>query len=84
MKGRVIIMKSMVNKYKISKFKRFMNGLLFGIISLLALLLCLSAITAYHSTGSEVMLPFFTAICSMLLGLNSMFRGKESRKIGKL
>lgn len=73
-------MKKMVNRYKISKFKRFMNGLIFGIISVITLLLCLSSITVYRSTDTNVILWFFISICSMLMGLFSMFKTKEGRK----
>ncbi len=73
-------MKKMVNRYKISKFKCFMNGLIFALISIAALLLCLSGLSDYAASGSEVILPFFIAIASMLLGMVSMFRSKEIRK----
>ncbi len=75
-------MKKMVNKYRISKFHRFMNGLVFGIISVIALLLCLSSISGYKSTDATVILWFLISICSMLLGLFSMFRTKEGQKAG--
>ena len=75
-------MKKMVNRYRISKFHRFMNGLVFGIISVIALLLCLSSITVYQSSDTNVILWFLISICSMLLGLFSMFRTKEGQKAG--
>jgi hypothetical protein len=75
-------MKKMVNRYRISKFHRFMNGLVFGIISVIALLLCLSSITVYQSSDANVILWFLISICSMLLGLFSMFRTKEGQKAG--
>ncbi len=74
-------MKKMVNRYKISKFKRFLNGLVFGIISVIALLLCLSSITVYRSTDANVILWFFLSIFSMLMGLFSMFKTKEGRNV---
>ena len=73
-------MKKMVNRYKISKFKCFMNGLIFAVISIVALPLCLSGLSDYAASGSAVILPFFIAIISLLLGLVSMFRSKEIRK----
>ncbi len=74
-------MKKMVNRYKISKFNRFMNGLVFGIISVIALLLCLSSITVYQSAGTGGILWFFISICSMLMGLFCMFKTKESSHV---
>jgi hypothetical protein len=73
-------MKKMVKKYKFSKFKCFLNGMIFASISLIALILCMSEITVYCSEPSEVILPFFVAIISMLLGLVSMFYNKDIRK----
>ncbi len=75
-------MKKIVNKYRISKFHRFMNGLVFGIISVITVLLCLSSIFVYQTSDSYVILWFFISICSMLLGLFSMFNTKESQKAG--
>lgn len=75
-------MKKMVYRYKISKFHRFLNGLVFGIISVITLLLCLSSMYGYHSKDSQVILWFFISFCSMLLGLFSMFRTKEGQKAG--
>jgi len=73
-------MRRMVKKYKFSKFKCFMNGMIFASISLISLILCMSEITVYSAEPSEVILPFFIAIISMLLGLFSMFYNKN---IGK-
>ena len=71
-------MKRMVYRYRFSKFKCFLNGLIFAVISIAALLLCLSDIAS--STDREVILPFFIAIISMLLGLVSMFHDTGMRK----
>lgn len=73
-------MRRMVKKYKISKFKCFMNGMIFASISLISLILCMSEITVYSAEPSEVILPFFIAIISMLLGLFSMFYNKNISK----
>jgi uncharacterized membrane protein YtjA (UPF0391 family) len=76
-------MKKVVYRYKFSKFKRCMNGTLFGIISIIALLLCLSDITSASATEADILLPFFIAIVSMLLGLFTMLRdqGRTKEKI---
>jgi uncharacterized membrane protein YtjA (UPF0391 family) len=71
-------MKRMVYRYRFSKFRCFLNGLIFAVISMIALLLCLSDIS--KAAGSEVILPFFIAIISMLLGIVSMFRDNGLRK----
>lgn len=73
-------MKRMVYRYKFSKFKRFTNGLIFAVISIVALLLCLSDISQYSASESGGILPFFIAIISMLLGLVTMLRDKGIRK----
>ncbi len=71
-------MKQMVYRYRFSKFKCFLNGLLFAVISMIALLLCLSDIS--KAADSEVILPFFVAIISMLLGIISMLHDNRIRK----
>ncbi len=73
-------MRRMVYRYRISKFKRFMNGMVFGLISIIALLLCMSDISSYSTMRSDVILPFFVAIVSMLLGLFSMLRDQTRPK----
>ncbi len=66
-------MKKIVCKYKISKFKRFMNGLMFAIISIIALSLCIRGISNTTASQSEIMLSFLTGIISLLMGFISMF-----------
>ena len=73
-------MKKIVYKYRVSKFKRFMSGLLFAIISIIALLLCTSDISQQSTSQAGIILPFFIALISMFLGLFSMFRNGEVRK----
>lgn len=70
-------MKRMVYRYRISKFKRCMNGTIFGLISFVALVLCMSDLTRYSSTEAGVVLPFFIAIVSMIMGLFSMLHGQS-------
>jgi heme/copper-type cytochrome/quinol oxidase subunit 4 len=73
-------MKRIVHRYKISKYKRFTNGLLFAIITVVALALCLSDITNYTTTEVNILLPFIIAIISMFLGFITMFRDSGSMK----
>jgi len=72
-------MKKVFNKYKLSKYKRFTNGLLFAVISTIALLLCITDLSQ-STSQAEIILPFTIAIISMFLGLFSMFRNSEVRK----
>lgn len=76
-------MRRVVYRYKISKFKRCMNGMMFALISIIALLLCMSDISRNTASQYEVILPFFIAIISMLLGLFTMLHetGKTKEKI---
>lgn len=67
-------MKRIVYRYRISKFKRFMNGLVFAIISVIALILCFIGITDQAAARSEIILPFGIAIISMLMGFVTMFK----------
>jgi uncharacterized membrane protein len=67
-------MKRIIQKYRFSKFKRIMDGLLFASISIISLLLCLSDISDHTASFLEIMLPFITAIISMAMGFVFMFR----------
>ncbi|MDF2486530.1 MAG: hypothetical protein K0R46_2698 [Herbinix sp.] len=73
-------MKRMVYRYKISKFNRFMNGMVFALISMIALILCMSDITQSSANESGVIFPFFISIVSLSLGLFTMLRDKQIRK----
>lgn len=73
-------MRKIVHKYKIYKFKRFTNGLLFAIISIIALTLCLMDITDHAASPYEIILPFSVAIISMLMGFITMFHDNQSTK----
>ncbi len=73
-------MKRMVYRYRISKFKRCMNGMIFGLISIIALALCMSDISQSTSTEPGIVLSFFIAIVSMLLGLFTMLRDQTVSK----
>lgn len=72
-------MKRIVNKYRISKFKRFSQGLLFAVIATIALSFCLADISA-RAAQEEIIIPFSIAIISMLLGFVSMFRKTQPQK----
>lgn len=67
-------MKEIMKKYRISKFRCFMNGMAFALITVLALSLCLLNISRGTGMNSAILLPFFTAIISIILGVITMFR----------
>jgi glycerol uptake facilitator-like aquaporin len=73
-------MKKIFNKYKISKFNRFTNGLLFAVISTIALLICITDLSQQSISQAGIILSFTIAIISMFLGLFTMFRNNEVRK----
>lgn len=66
-------MKSMVYRYRFSKFKRFTNGLLFAVISIVALILCVMDISGNTASRVKAILPFTIASISMLMGFVTMF-----------
>lgn len=72
-------MKRIVYKYRISKYTRFTEGLLFAVIAGVALMLCLAQISADAAFG-DILLPFGIGIISMLMGFISMFRRREIPK----
>ncbi len=74
-------MKKIVYKYRISKFKRFANGLLFAIISCTALILCFSGKTADPIPKTDILLPFTIAAISLILGFFTMFHQEKNRHI---
>ncbi len=82
-KGVAIMMKRVVYRYKISKFKRCMNGMMFALICGIALILCMTDLSHGSATQYEVILPFFIAIVSLLLGLFTMLHdnGRTKEKI---
>lgn len=73
-------MGKIVRKYRISKFKRFLNGLLFALISGAALWLCISEKSDYPGARAEIIVPFLVAVISIILGFVTMFRQPEATK----
>jgi hypothetical protein len=51
-----------------------MNGLTFALLSVIALTLCLANIYSQPDTKAAVVLPFFAAVASIIMGLITMFR----------
>ena len=73
-------MKKYVERYRISKFRRFTQGLLFAVISATALILCLTVIYAEYDAQLLISFTFAIAIISLLMGLVSMFHKEEAPK----
>ncbi len=73
-------MKNIVYRYQISKFKRFANGLMFALISIIGLSLCLVDIFNNTIVSAGIFFPFSIAILSMLMGLVTMFKNQEVPK----
>jgi len=73
-------MKKMVKRYRISKFNKFVNGLIFALIALSAIALCLMDIINNNSSQTAIFLPFGIAVISMLFGLYTMFRTNNVSK----
>lgn len=66
-----------INKLRYSKYKRFIEGLLFALISMITIILCVLAITDKSATDSDVILPFILSIISLLTGFVVMFHDSE-------
>jgi hypothetical protein len=74
------IMGKIVKKYRFSKFKRFADGLMFALISSVAIWLCINGMSDYPDARSEIILPFIVAVISMILGFVTMIRHPEPAK----
>lgn len=73
-------MRKMVHKYRLSKFRCFVSGLLFALISMIALILCLVYIYTRADALIQISLTFGVASISLLLGLLSIFGNIEMQK----
>lgn len=67
-------MRSLMYRYRSSKFKCFLNGLVFALLSIIAMLLCINFLMDQTATRLDVLFPFVLSVISMLLGFISMFR----------
>ena len=72
-------MKRIICRYQSSKFKRFVSGLLFAVIALIALGLCQTGISAKQEQF-VIFIYFAIAILSMTMGFISMFHEKKNVK----
>jgi len=67
-------MRNLMIRYKANKFRRFVNGLIFAMLSLVAIFLCVYFLKEKSATRLEIILPFVLSIISMLFGFVSMFK----------
>lgn len=73
-------MKKIVHRYRISKFKRFANGLLFAAISCTALIICFYGSSAHPIPKNDIVLPFTIAVISLILGFFTMFHSDTGKQ----
>lgn len=81
---RGIAVKKMIHIYFVSKYKYFSRGLLFAIISLIALVLCLVCIFEQTNSKLNILFTFGIALLSMIMGLVSMFYKNDISKEEKI
>lgn len=75
-------MRKIVSKFRFSKYKSFVEGLLFATISMISIVLCISAITDKSATEFDIILPFIISIISLLIGFIVMTH--ESKYPGRV
>ena len=73
-------MKKFIYRYRKNKFKRFLDGLMFAVISIISLTICYTYITDYTASLVKIILFFIIALLSLLLGFASMFHHAKSKK----
>lgn len=67
-------MRNLIGRYRSSKFRCFLSGLVFAILSLGAMFLCVTLLTDKTATRLEILLSFGLSVLSMSLGFISMLR----------
>lgn len=67
-------MRKLISRYKTSKFRCFLKGLIFAVLSLGAMFLCVNLLMDKTATKLEILLPFGLSVLSMSLGFVSMLR----------
>lgn len=67
-------MRNFMYKYRSNKFRCFLNGLIFALLSIIAMYLCVNFLMDKTATRLDVLFPFILSVISMLLGFISMFR----------
>lgn len=68
------IMKTYINKYKFSKYRSFVNGLLFAIVAIVALILCVMSLKDSATSIYVVLFHFSITLLSILMGFIAMFK----------
>ena len=72
-------MRKFINKYRVSKYNRFLNGMIFALITVVALIMCLAGMTEQSQISADTILAFAIAIISILMGMFSMFRNPDRK-----
>lgn len=70
-------MNRFIHRFRLSKYKRITEGLIFALISATALLLCLNSINDPTESQINMALTFCVAMISMLMGLAALFHKEE-------
>jgi uncharacterized membrane protein YbhN (UPF0104 family) len=70
-------MRIFLSKYRYSKFRRFLNGLAYAIVSVVAMFTCVYFLMDKTATRFEILIPFGLSIISMLFGFVSLFRNQN-------
>ena len=79
-KRTVEIVSKIVKRYRFSKYKRSLDGLLFAIIAGVALWLCVYGMSEYQASRAKLILPFLVAVASTVLGFITMLRHPEAAR----
>lgn len=67
-------MKTYINKYKSSKYRSFVNGLLFAIVAIAALILCVMSLKDSATSIYVVLFHFSITLLSILMGCIAMLK----------
>lgn len=67
-------MKKIYKKIRVSKFKNFIIGLIFAIISFIAISLCIADLQGNTVLHVNILIMFFVAIIHLILGFLIMIK----------
>lgn len=73
-------LKKFIYRYRKNKFKRFLDGLTFAVISIISLIICHIYITDHAASLVKIILFFIIALLSLFLGFAAMFHNSKSKK----
>jgi|GEM_PF-1418939 len=70
-------MSKLIKQYRISKYKHLVGGLLFAIISMIAIIFSIYAIINHVASETSIILSFFISVISLFMGFIAMFYNNE-------